>query len=873
MSNKFYKDKDPLETQEWIESLEGVIKQEGPAKADFLLGELTQKARNLGVNTSPGVISPYANTLNGNGVSQLPQEDSLIARNVSAYVRWNAMAMVAKANLKNHGIGGHIASYASYSSIYEVGYDWFFKGDDLVYFQGHSSPGMYARAFIEGRLTEDELNHFREEVGGKGLSSYPHPYLMPHFWQFPTVSMGLGPLMGIYQARFMKYLEARDFKEVGNRKVWVFMGDGESDEPESLAALSLAAREHLDNLIFVVNANLQRLDGPVRGNGKIIQELEGKFRGAGWNVIKVIWGSEWDSILERDTKGVLLRKLSTMVDGEFQAIQVKGPAYLRERIFGGDEYLESLIQDKSDKDLWQMTRGGHDPRKIYSAFAEAVKHKGQPTVILFKTIKGYGLGSGEASMGAHNLKSMSKESLLAFRDLYHVPLADDEVEALPFIKPTPKSPEAAFLKRRREVLGNSLPARTVANEKLKVPTLNDFTEMLISTEKREISTTMAFVRMLTKLVKDKNIGNRVVPIIPDEARTFGMEGLFRQIGIYAPQGQLYEPADSEELMWYREDAKGQILEEGITEAGATASWIAASTSYANHHLTMVPFYTFYSMFGFQRVGDLIWAAADSRAKGFLMGATAGRTTLLGEGLQHEDGHGLLMASTIPTIQAYDPTFSYELAVIVQDGLRRMYQENEEVFYYITLMNENYSHPQMPKGAEEGIRKGAYLFSKGEGKSKVQLMGSGTILREVIAAGEILRSDFGIESDIWSVLGINELHKDGIDTERYNLTHSEKRVPYLTQIMEGHDGPVVISTDYIRAYGEQIRRLIPNESVTILGTDGFGRSDTREALRRFFEIDRHYIALAALRGLKEDEKAEQFIEKYKIERDKSNPLFS
>ncbi len=873
MSNKFYKDKDPQETREWLDSLEGLIKQEGGDKADYLLGELTQKARSLGVDTSPGVISPYANTLNGQEVEHLPKEDSLVARNVAAFVRWNAMAMVAKANLKHHGIGGHIASYASYSSIYEVGYNWFFKGDDLVYFQGHSSPGMYARAYVEGRLTEEDLNHFREEVGGKGLSSYPHPYLMPHFWQFPTVSMGLGPLMGIYQARFMKYLQARSLLNIDNRKVWVFMGDGESDEPESLAALSLASRENLDNLIFIVNANLQRLDGPVRGNGKIIQELEGKFRGAGWNVIKVIWGSEWDSILERDNKGILLSKLSTMTDGEFQAIQVKGPAYLRERIFAGDEYLESLIKDKTDNDLWQMTRGGHDPRKIYSAFAHAVKHKGQPTVILFKTIKGYGLGSGEASMGAHNLKSMSKESLLAFRDLYHVPLADDEVEKLPFIKPDAKSPEAAFLKRRREVLGNSLPQRVVSNEKLEVPTLSDFSEMLVSTEKREISTTMAFVRMLTKLVKDKNIGHRVVPIVPDEARTFGMEGLFRQIGIYSPQGQLYEPADSEDLMWYREDKQGQILEEGITEAGATASWIAAATSYANHHITMVPFYTFYSMFGFQRVGDLMWAAGDSRAKGFLMGATAGRTTLLGEGLQHEDGHGLLLASTIPSIQAYDPTFSYELAVIVQDGLKRMYQDNEEVFYYITLMNENYSHPQMPKGAEEGIRKGAYLFSEGQGKDKVQLMGSGTILREVIAAAEILKADFNIESDIWSIPGINELHKDGIAAERHNLTHKTKKSPYLTEIMEGHSGPVVISTDYIRAYAEQIRRLIPNESITILGTDGFGRSDTREALRRFFEIDRHYIALAALRGLKEDEKAAQLIKKYKIEIDKSNPLLS
>ncbi|HZJ88026.1 MAG TPA: pyruvate dehydrogenase (acetyl-transferring), homodimeric type, partial [Sphaerochaeta sp.] len=538
---------------------------------------------------------------------------------------------------------------------------------------------IYARAFVEGRLSEEDLNHFREEVDGGGLSSYPHPYLMPHFWQFPTVSMGLGPLMGIYQARFMKYLEARELKEQDDRKVWVFMGDGESDEPESLAALSLAAREHLDNLIFVVNANLQRLDGPVRGNGKIIQELEGKFRGAGWNVIKVIWGSEWDSILERDTQGVLLQKLSMMTDGEFQAIQVKGPAYLKEKIFSGDAYLASLIEDKSDQDLWQMTRGGHDPRKIYAAFQAAIEHTGEPTVILFKTIKGYGMGRGEASMGAHNVNSMDRASLLAFRDLYHVPLADSEVEALPFIKPDPKSPEAAFLKRRREVLGNGLPYRTVANERLTVPALSDFSEMLTSTGKREISTTMAFVRMLTKLVKDKQIGERIVPIVPDEARTFGMEGLFRQIGIFSPVGQLYEPADSEDLMWYREDTKGQILEEGITEAGATASWIAAATSYANYHLTMIPFYTFYSMFGFQRVGDLLWAAGDSLAKGFLMGATAGRTTLLGEGLQHEDGHGLLLAATIPSVEAYDPTFSYELAVMSKMGLGGCIQRTRRSF--------------------------------------------------------------------------------------------------------------------------------------------------------------------------------------------------
>jgi len=888
MSKNFFHDPDPVETKEWLDSIEGVIKHEGGDKADFLLGELTQAARNKGVDTSPGVISTYANTLIKDPSAVIPPDDSLIARNVSAFVRWNAMVMVAKANLDHKGLGGHIASYSSYSAIYEVGFNWFFKGPeaehgaDLVYFQGHSSPGMYGRAYVEGRLTEEQLEHFRQEVGGKGLSSYPHPHLMPDFWQFPTVSMGLGPITGIYQARFMKYLEARGFNKVGDRKVWVFMGDGESDEPESLSALSLASREHLDNLIFVVNCNLQRLDGPVRGNGKIIQELEGKFRGAGWNVIKVIWGTEWDSILERDTKGELLRKLSSMVDGEFQAIQAKGPAYLRERIFGGDEYLESLVADKSDKDLWQMTRGGHDPRKIYAAFHEASQHKGQPSVILFKTIKGYGMGGGEASMGAHNLKSMDKESLIAFRDQYHIPLADDQLEALPFIKPDEKSPEAEFIRRRRKVMGGPVPYRHEKGEKLTVPTLKDFSEMTTSTGDREISTTMAFVRMLTKLVKDKKIGDRVVPIVPDEARTFGMEGLFRQIGIYSSVGQLYEPADSDAFMWYREDEKGQILEEGITEAGATSSWIAAATSYANHKLSMIPFYTFYSMFGFQRVGDLLWAAGDSRAKGFLMGATAGRTTLNGEGLQHQDGHGLLLASTYPTCQAYDPTFSYELAVIVQDGLKRMYTENEDIFYYITLMNENYSHPEMPKGAEEGIRKGAYLFQKADPKSKltVQLMGSGTIFREVIAAAELLKKDFNVDADIWSILGVNELHRDGVASERYNLTHpeKEKKVPYLTKIMTGHEGPVVISTDYLRAHPEQIRRLIPQKNITILGTDGFGRSDTREALRKFFEVDRYYITVAALKGLADEgkipyKKVSEAIKSYHIEIDKPNPLLS
>ena len=891
MSKQVFHDPDPAETIDWLESLEGVIRKEGGDKADHLLHELTHKARNLGVHTSPGVISPYVNTVIQDNDAVMPKDDSLVARNVSAFVRWNAMAMVARANKNGKGLGGHIASFASASAIYEVGFNWFFKGPDatygpdLIFFQGHSAPGMYARAYVEGRLTEAQLEHFRQEVEGKGLSSYPHPWLMPDFWQFPTVSMGLGPMMAIYQARFMKYLESRGLKEVGDRKVWIFMGDGESDEPESLGALSVASREKLDNLVCVVNCNLQRLDGPVRGNGKIVQELEGKFRGAGWNVIKVIWGSEWDSILERDTKGVLLKKFATMVDGEFQTIQSRGPAYLREKIFGDDPYLQELVADKSDQELWQLTRGGHDPRKIYEAFHAATQHKGEPTVILFKTVKGYGMGkSGEASMGTHNQKSMDKEALVAFRDHYHVPVADDQLEELPFIKPEPNSPEAEFIARRRRIMGGPVPYRNPKGEKLEIPGMDSFSDLTASSGDREISTTMAFVRLLTKLVKDKHIGKRIVPIVPDEARTFGMEGLFRQLGIYSPTGQLYEPQDSESLMWYREDDKGQILEEGITEAGAISSWIAAGTSYANNNLTMIPFYAFYSMFGFQRVDDFIWAAGDSRTKGFLMGATAGRTTLNGEGLQHEDGHGLLMAATHPTCQAYDPTFSYELAIIIHDGLKRMYGDQEDIFYYITLMNENYTHPDMPKGSEEGILKGAYLFRKADSKKKdtpvVQLMGSGTIFREVLAAADLLKEDFGIEADIWSIPGVNQLHRDGVEAERWNLTHPDKKakVPYLTELMEGHEGPVVISTDYIRAYPEQIRRLIPQEKVTILGTDGFGRSDSREALRRFFEVDRHYIALAALKHLADMgtipvKTVKEAIKKFEIDSEKPNPLVS
>ena len=881
-------DNDPEETRDWIDSLKGVIKYEGSEKADLLLGALTDEARKMGVDTSPGIISPYTNTIPPSEQTYVSKEESLTAMRVAAYVRWNAMAMVARANRDYAGIGGHIASFSSASAIYEVGFNWFFKGPDaefgpdLVFFQGHSAPGMYSRAFVEGRLTEENLEKFRREAGGGGLSSYPHPWLMPDFWQFPTVSMGIGPLTAIHQARFMKYLDSRGLKDAGDRKVWIFMGDGESDEPEALSGLSLAARENLDNVICVVNCNLQRLDGPVRGNGKIIQELEGKFRGAGWNVIKVIWGTEWDEILERDTKGLLVKKLASLVDGDFQSIRAKGPEYLREKIFGDDPYLKDLVKDKSDKELWQMTRGGHDPRKIYAAFNRAVEHKGQPTVILLKTVKGYGMGkAGEAAMGTHNQKKMDLESLKAFRDRYHVPLDDSKLEELPFIRPNEGSEEAEFLKKQRKKLGGPVPFRRKETEKLKTPAIESLKSLTASSGDRELSTTMAFVRLLTALIKDKNVGERVVPIIPDEARTFGMEGLFRQVGIYAPTGQLYEPADGDSLMWYREDQKGQILEEGITEAGAISSWMAAATSYSVNGLSMIPFYTFYSMFGFQRVDDFIWAAGDSRAKGFLMGATAGKTTLNGEGLQHQDGHGLLFASTHPNCLAYDPVFSYELAVIIQDGLERMYSKGEDIFYYITLMNENYTHPEMPAGSREGILKGAYLFRKKKGSNpSVQLMGSGTIFREVLAAADLLEQDFKIDADVWSLPGINQLHRDGVEAERYNMLNpgKQKKVPYLTQVMKDYEGPVVISTDYIRAYPEQIRRLIPEQRVTVLGTDGFGRSDTRETLRSFFEVDRYHIVLAALSSLEESGEikkgtAKDAIKRYGIDPAKPDPFIS
>lgn len=880
---KYYHDPDPRETDEWLESLDGVIRFEGSDKTDYLLRELTARARSKGVLTSPGVLSPYMNTIPPEKSAEIP-EDSHIAKNVSAFVRWNAMAMVVRANKDGKGLGGHIASFSSAAILYEVGFNWFFRGPesedgaDMVFFQGHSSPGIYARAFVEGRLSEEQLIKFRQEVSGGGLSSYPHPWLMPDFWQFPTVSMGLGPLMVVYQARFMKYMNARGLSVAGNRKVWVFMGDGESDEPESQGALALAAREKLDNLIYVVNCNLQRLDGPVRGNGKIIQELEGNFRGAGWNVIKVIWGSEWDDIMERDTEGLLLRKFSSMVDGEFQTIRARGPAYLREHVFGADPRLLEMVQDKTDDELWQMSRGGHDPRKVYAAFSAAREHKGQPTVILVKTVKGLGMGPGEAAMGAHNVKNLDLESLKGFRDRFDVPLKDSELEDLPFIKPEKDSPEDKFLKRQRSLMGGAVPVRTRTNEKLKLPELSAYKSFYASSGERELSTTMTFVRLLGMLSKDKNIGERIVPIVPDEARTFGMEGLFRQLGIYAPEGQLYEPQDSEALMWYREDVAGQILEEGINEAGAFSSWISAGTASSNYGKIMIPFYTFYSIFGFQRIGDLAWAAGDSRARGFLMGATAGRTTLNGEGLQHQDGHGLMLASTFPTCVAYDPAFSFELAVIIQNGLKEMYEEDKDLFYYITLMNENYIQPEMPEGAEEGIIKGIYKFQENKRlKNHVNLMGSGTILNEVIAAAELLEADFNISADIWSIPGINQLHRDGIETERWNIYHSSEnqKVPYLTQVLSDTKDPVVISTDYIRAYPEQIRRLIPN-GLIILGTDGYGRSDMRSKLRDFFEIDRYHIVLSSVKSLSDEglvpkTMIDEVIEKYKLDIHKANPL--
>lgn len=879
-------DIDPQETQEWLDAIDAVLEQEGSERAHFLLETLIDKARRSGAYLPYNATTAYLNTIPAHQQAKLPG-DPHMERRIRALIRWNAIATVMRANEKSPGVGGHIASFQSAATLYDVGFNHFFRspdhpsGGDLVLFQGHSSPGIYSRAFVEGRISEDQMANFRMETGGNGLSSYPHPWLMPDFWQFPTVSMGLGPLQGIYTARFLKYLHDRGIADTSDRKVWVFCGDGEMDEPESLGAISLAAREKLDNLIFVINCNLQRLDGPVRGNGKIIQELEAAFRGSGWNVLKVIWGSYWDPLLAMDKEGFLKRRMEEAVDGEYQNFKAKGGAYTREHFFGKYPELKEMVAAMSDQDIWRLNRGGHDPHKVFAAYDAATKHIGQPSVILAKTVKGYGMGAaGEAQNPTHQQKALDLDSLKAFRDRFEIPVSDAEIEKLPFYRPAEDSQEMQYLRERRSALGGYMPSRRRKGNALQTPALAAFDNMLTATGEREISTTMAFVRILSTLVKDKNIGKYVVPIVPDEARTFGMEGMFRQLGIYSSVGQLYEPVDSDQVMYYKESKSGQILEEGINEAGAFSSWLAAATSYSVTGVQMIPFYIYYSMFGFQRIGDLAWAAGDSRARGFLLGATAGRTTLNGEGLQHEDGHSHLLAATIPNCVAYDPTFAYELAVIMQDGLRRMAQEQEDVFYYLTLMNENYRHPEMPKGAEQGIVKGLYPFSKSKAKGpRAQLMGSGVMLREVIAAAELLEQDWGVAADVWSATSFTELRREGLDVHRWNLLHPEQkpRTSYVEQCLKKADGPVIASTDYMKSFADQIRAFVPQRYV-VLGTDGFGRSDSREALRRHFEVDRHYVALATLKALCDDGKlpakeVAAAIKKYGIDVNKPNPLLA
>ena len=878
-------DLDPEETAEWLDSLETVIDAEGVDRAHFLLKNLIDKAREKGAYLPYNANTPYVNTIPTDRQPRYPG-DREIERRISSIVRWNAVAMVVRANKESSELGGHIATFQSAATLYDIGFNHFWRAPtenhsgDAIYIQGHSSPGIYARAFVEGRLTEEQLLHFRREVDRKGLSSYPHPWLMPDFWQFPTVSMGLGPMMAIYQARFMKYLQGRGLDQTGDRKVWCFVGDGEMDEPESLGAISLASRERLDNLIFVVNCNLQRLDGPVRGNGKIIQELEAVFRGAGWNVIKVIWGSNWDALLARDKLGLLRKRMEECVDGEYQAFKARDGAYVRKEFFAKYPELLDMVSGMTDQEVWQLRRGGHDPLKVYAAYAAAVSHRGEPTVILAKTIKGYGMGAaGEGMNITHQQKKMGLEELKAFRDRFKIPVPDDQIAEVPIYRPPDDSIEISYIKERRAALGGGIPQRRRRSASLEVPPLSAFEAQLKSTEKREISTTMAFVRILSTLVRDKNIGNRVVPIVPDESRTFGMEGMFRQLGIFSQVGQLYKPEDAGQLMFYREHQQGQILQEGINEAGAMSSWMAAATSYSTHNLPMIPFYIFYSMFGFQRVGDLAWAAGDMRCRGFLLGGTSGRTTLNGEGLQHADGHSHILASVIPNCVAYDPTFAYEVAVILQEGLRRMLKEQEDVFYYVTLMNENYSHPAMPEGSREGILRGMYLFQQGgDSKSpRVQLLGSGTILREAIAAADLLKNDFGVDADVWSVPSFTELRREGLEVERWNMLHptSPQRRSYVETCLADRRGPAVAVTDYIKAFADQIRPYVPRR-YRVLGTDGFGRSDYRKRLRSFFEVDRYYVALAALKALADEKqipasKVDAAIKKYNIDPEKPNPV--
>ena len=878
-------DEDPQETREWLESIESVLSVEGRPRAHYLIDQLLDFDVSQHGDFYGRVTTPYVNTIAVDRQQAYPG-DLGVERRINAYIRWNALAMVLRAG-KHSNVGGHIASYASAAILYDVGFDHFFRGrteqfgGDMVYIQGHSSPGIYGRAYLEGRLSEEQLDNFRRETDRDGVSSYPHPRLMPDFWQFPTVSMGLGPITAAYQARFMRYLEDRGLKEHQGRKVWAFLGDGEMDQPESLAAISLAGREKLDNIIFVVNCNLQRLDGPVRGNSKVIQEFESLYRAAGWNVIKVIWGGGWDALLEKDKSGLLRQRMMECVDGEYQNYKSQNGAYVREHFFGKYPELLELVSDMTDEQIWKLSRGGHDPEKVYNAYAAAMRHTGGPTVILAKTVKGFGMGeAGEGQNINHQLKKMGDDAIKAFRDRFSLEITDDQLGDMPYLKPAVDSTEARYLQARRTELGGYIPERISAAEPLQIPPLSTLNTQLKGTGEREISTTMAFVRILGTLLKDPNIGKVIVPIVPDESRTFGMESLFRQIGIHSHVGQLYTPQDAGQLSYYKEAKDGQIMQEGLNESGAISSWIAASTSYSTHGVMTVPFYIFYSMFGFQRVGDLAWAAGDARARGFLLGATSGRTTLMGEGLQHDDGHSHVLSSTVPCCVSYDPTYAYELAVIIQDGMRRMYVENEDIYYYITLLNENYAHPDMPEGAEQGILKGLYPLPATTVQTDdkhVQLMGCGSILLEVIAAAQLLESDFGVSSEVWSVTSLTELRREGQDVERWNLLHPQEtpRVSHVESSLQDKQGPIVVATDYMKIFADQIRPFVPKRRFIALGTDGFGQSDTRESLRKFFEVDRHFIAVAALKALADEgtlprEKVAEAIALYGIDPEKQNP---
>jgi len=879
-------DVDPQETLDWTESLEAIIEAEGVERAHFIIEQLIDTARHNGANLPYSANTAYINTIPPH-LEKANPGDLAIESSIRRFIRWNAAAMVVRANRKSSELGGHIASFASSATLYDVGFNHFWNapspdhGGDLIYFQGHITPGIYARSFLEGRFDEKLLDSFRQEVDGTGLSSYPHPWLMPDYWQFPTVSMGLGPIKSIYQARFMKYLQHRKLADTKNRRVWSFVGDGETDEPETLGAISLAGREKLDNLTWVVNCNLQRLDGPVRGNGKIVQELEAMFRGAGWNVIKVLWGSYWDPLLAKDKDGILQKRMMEVVDGEYQNFKAKDGAYVREHFFGASPELAAMVEKMSDADIWRLNRGGHDPHKVYTAYDSAVNHKNQPTVILAHTVKGYGMGAaGEGQNRTHSQKKLTEDEMVDFKNRFNIPLSDEEAAAATYYRPDEDSPERQYMLEHRKKLGGLLPVRKSNAAPLKIPPLSTFKSILDGSGEREMSTTMAFVRLLTILTRDKKMGSHVVPIVPDEARTFGMEGMFRQLGIFSSVGQLYTPQDQEQVMFYKEDKTGQILEEGINEAGSISSWIAAATAYSTHGINMVPFYISYSMFGFQRIGDLAWAAGDCRSRGFLIGATAGRTTLAGEGLQHQDGHSLVQAGLIPNCHSFDPTFGYEMAVIIHDGMKRMYEKQEDIYYYITAMNESYIQPAMPKGAEKGILKGMYLFkSGGKKKKKVQLMGSGTILREVIAAAELLDKDWGVDADIWSCPSFNELTREAQDIERWNRLHplEDEKVAYITQKLKGRRGPAIAATDYIIQYADQVRQWVPM-NYTVLGTDGFGRSDTRANLRKFFEVNAYHVVVASLKALSDEGslpagKVNEAIKKYAIDADKSNPLYS